>query len=354
MQTPNEQPRAVALISGGLDSMLAAKVVQQQGVYVEGVNFYTGFCVEGHTQAIRGRKKDKVKRHSALWSAEQIGIPLQIEDISEDYKDVVINPSHGYGRLLNPCTDCKIFMVNRALELTSADGKPFDFVITGEVVGQRPKSQLTQTMELVAKEAGAEDLLLRPLSAKHFTPTLPERNGWVNREQLYDFAGRSRKPQMQLAAELGITEWSQPAGGCCFLTDESFSRKLKDLWDSRGKKEYELEDVLLLKVGRHIRPAPHFKLIIGRDAGENQFLNGLKYKFEHMATVSHVGPLCLLDGETSPTERQFAARILARYSKGQRESSVTVQYTNARGVSEELTVNPVEPHEIRREWTLAV
>ena len=332
--------------------MLAARVVQSQGVHVEGVNFFTGFCVEGHTQAVKRNKKQKVKRHSALWCAEQIEIPMQIVDISEEYKDIVVNPQYGYGRLLNPCLDCKIFMVNHALDLKGNDNEPFDFVITGEVVGQRPKSQRTETMAIIAKESGADDRLLRPLCAKNLPPSLPEREGWVNRDELYGFSGRSRKPQFALAKELGISEWSQPAGGCCFLTDESYTKKLQDLWDSRGRKDYDLEDVVLLKIGRHIRPAPHFKLIIGREEGENQYLRGFRHKFAHMATVSHAGPLCLIDGQPTPDERMLASRILARYSRGRTASDVTVRITDPSGVSEEVIVEPFEPHLIPQDWSL--
>lgn len=332
--------------------MLAAKLVANQGVHVEGVNFFTGFCVEGHTQAVRSKKSDKVKRHSALWTAEKIGIPMQIVDISVEYKDIVINPSHGYGRLLNPCLDCKIFMVDRALELKGNDGLPFDFVITGEVVGQRPKSQRSDTMAVIAKESGAEDRLLRPLSAKNLEPTLPERKGWVDREQLHGFSGRSRKPQLALAAQLGIDEWSQPAGGCCFLTDESYTKKLQDLWNARGRKDYDLEDVVLLKIGRHIRPASHFKLIVGRDEGENRYLAGFRYKFAHAQAVSHEGPLCLIDGMLSDDEKLLTARLLARYSQGRNADEVSVQITDQSGVAEELKVKAYEPYEIQREWIL--
>ena len=352
MNSLARQPRAIALISGGLDSMLAAKVVQTHGVYVEGVNFFTGFCVEGHTRAVRSSKRNRTQRHSALWSAEQIDIPMQIVDIAEDYKDIVINPKHGYGRLLNPCIDCKIFMVNHALELKTKFGESFDFAVTGEVVGQRPKSQLTDAMAIIATDSGAEDRLLRPLCAKHLPPSLPEREGWVDRERLYDFAGRTRKPQFALAKELGIQEWSQPAGGCCFLTDESYTNKLQDLWQSRGKKDYDLEDVVLLKIGRHIRPAAHYKLIVGRDEGENRFLRGFRHKFSYMDTVSHVGPLGLIDGDLSKDDRVLASRVLARYSRGRTEPDVTVRITDRAGVSEEFVVEPFQPHQIPMEWSL--
>ena len=188
-----KQKRAVALISGGLDSMLAAKVIMDQGVEVEGVNFFTGFCVEGHTHAIREKQRAKPKRNNALWVAEQLGIKLHIIDVIEEYKDVLLNPKHGYGANMNPCLDCKVFMVKKATALLQ--GEPgaesnfmtdhdFDFIITGEVIGQRPKSQRKATMPIIASESGADDRLLRPLCAKLLPPTRPEREGWVDREAL--------------------------------------------------------------------------------------------------------------------------------------------------------------------------
>ena len=181
------QAKAVALNSGGLDSMLAARVVKDQGVHVEGLNFFTGFCVEGHTHAIRNHDRKRPKRNNALWVAEQLGIKLHIVDVIEEYKDVVINPRHGYGANLNPCLDCKSFMVGKARQWMEAQG--FDFIITGEVVGQRPMSQRRETFPVVQRESGAGDLLLRPLCAKLQSPSAAERNGWVDRQLLYDFSG---------------------------------------------------------------------------------------------------------------------------------------------------------------------
>ena len=165
--------KAIALISGGLDSMLAARTIQAQGIHVEGINFYTGFCIEAHTHAIRNREPTKLKRHNALWVAEQLGIKLHIIDIIQEYKSIVLNPKHGYGAHLNPCLDCKIFMVHKAKQWM--DEHQFDFIITGEVIGQRPKSQLKRNMPLVARESKTDDILLRPLCAKLLAPTLAER-----------------------------------------------------------------------------------------------------------------------------------------------------------------------------------
>lgn len=342
------QRKAAALISGGLDSMLAARTILDQGVHVEGINFFTGFCVEGHTHAIRKQDRDKPKRNNALWVAEQLGIKLHIIDVIEEYKDVVINPKHGYGSNMNPCLDCKGFMVRKALEWI--EQHDFDFIITGEVVGQRPMSQRRDTMPVVARESGAGDRLLRPLCAKLLAETLPEREGWVDREKLHRLNGRSRKPQMAMAAEMGFEDYAQPAGGCCFLTDEQYSKKIVDLWDSRGKRDYELDDIMLLKVGRHLRPAKHYKLIIGREEGENNFLSGYRKQYASIKTVSHAGPLVLIDGDASVEELEFAARIAARYSQGKGDESVTVDITDRQGVTRQIAVAPLPPDQIPDAW----
>lgn len=348
--TAPRQPRAVALISGGLDSMLAAKVIMDQGVHVEGINFYTGFCVEGHTHAIRKKAKQKQKRNNALWTAEQLGIKLHIIDISEPYKDIVINPKHGYGQNLNPCLDCKIFMVNQAQAWAALEANGFDFIITGEVIGQRPKSQRADTMPIIARESGANDRLLRPLCAKYLPPTLPEREGWVDREQLFGFHGRNRKPQIALAKALGLEDFAQPAGGCCFLTDESYSRKLADLWQARGERRYELDDIMLLKIGRHIRPNERFKLIVSREEGENNFLEGYRKEFIHLRTVSHPGPLALIDGTPTQEDLDLAARIVARYCKGREAAQVSVQITEPNGTEQQLDIEPLMPNQIPEQW----
>ena len=347
----SKQRKAVSLISGGLDSMLATRVIIDQGIHVEGINFFTGFCVEGHTHAIRAKDKKKAKRNNALWVAEQLGIKLHIIDVIEEYKDIVLNPKHGYGQNLNPCLDCKIFMVNKAAAWAWMEENEFDFIITGEVVGQRPKSQRKETMPVIARESGADDRLLRPLCAKNLPPTLPEREGWVDRDALYDFAGRNRKPQIALAEELGIKDYSQPAGGCCFLTDRSYSDKLGDLWRSRGKREYELDDIMLLKVGRHLRPEPHYKLIISREEGENHYLGGYQHSYPTIRTVSHGGPVTLVDGDPSAKDLAYAARIVARYSQG-RDSDAVVVSIQMPGEDniQELTVEPLAPTEVPGDW----
>ena len=340
--------KAVALISGGLDSMLAAQVVIEQGIHVEGLNFFTGFCVEGHTHAIRNKDRERPKRNNALWVAEQLGIRLHFVDVVEEYKNIVINPRHGYGANLNPCLDCKSFMVGKAFDWMQHHA--FDFVITGEVMGQRPMSQRKDTMPVVARESGARDRLLRPLCAKHLPETLPEREGWVDRDAMYDFHGRSRKPQIALAARFGFSDYAQPAGGCCFLTNRQYTVKLKDLWESRGTRDYELDDIMLLKVGRHLRPRPHFKLIIAREDGENQFLSGYRRQFTHLHPISHGGPLCLIDGEVSEDDLVLAARLTARYSQGRDADRVEVEVTVRDGEARLMSVSPYPADDIPGEW----
>ncbi|MCG6887828.1 MAG: tRNA (5-methylaminomethyl-2-thiouridylate)-methyltransferase [Proteobacteria bacterium] len=344
----NMQRKAVSLISGGLDSMLATRVIMDQGIHVEGINFYTGFCVEGHTHAIRSKDKAKPKRNNALWVAEQLGIKLHIVDVIEEYKDVLLNPKHGYGQNMNPCLDCKGFMVRKAYEWIQAND--FDFIITGEVIGQRPMSQRKDTMPVVARESGAGDRLLRPLCAKSLPPTLPEREDWVDREKLYKFSGRSRKPQMALAEEFGFNDYATPAGGCCFLTDVAYSSKLVDMWQHRSSRDYELDDIMLLKVGRHLRPRAHFKLIVSREEGEGRFLEGYRNQFVYLQACSHPGPLVLLDGEVDADDIQLAARIAARYGQGRDTERVDITVGWPDGRTEQLLVKPMPSDEIIPEW----
>jgi len=342
--------KALALISGGLDSLLATRVIQEQGIHVEGVNFFTGFCVEGHTHAIRQKDKEKPKRNNALWSAERLGIKLHIVDIVEEYKDVVFNPKHGYGSNLNPCLDCKIFMVKKAHEWI--EKHDFDFVITGEVIGQRPKSQRKATMPVIQEESGIHDRLLRPLCALNLPETLPERKGWVDRSKLHAFHGRSRKPQMALAKQFGFDDYAQPAGGCCFLTDEQYSVKLSDMWQSRGEKRYELDDIMLLKVGRHVRPKPNFKLIIAREAGETKFMRGYRKQYPSLVITSHGGPWTLIDGELNEDDLMLSAQIAARYSQGRDAEQVDFDYIDINGDVRQISVKPMHPDDIDKAWVL--
>lgn len=341
--------RALGLLSGGLDSILAVRLLQEQGIEVEAVNFYTGFCISGHTGSIRNPKPGKEPpRHDALWAAQALGIQLHIVDISEAYVDIVANPKFGYGANLNPCLDCKIFMVEKAWEMKEEMG--FDFIFTGEVVGERPMSQRKDTMPLIQKEAGVEGWLLRPLTAHVLPETEPEKRGMVDRSRLHGITGRSRKPQMALAKSFGIKEYPTPAGGCCFLTDEVYARKLRDLWDARdGEKRYSMEDIVLLKGGRHLRPRPHFKMIIGRDQTENMFLQGFKAGRTTLFSLGIPGPTTLVEGELSEDDLLFACRITARFGKGKNNPEVTVAVERD-GNQEERTVKPLGIEEMDESW----
>jgi tRNA U34 2-thiouridine synthase MnmA/TrmU len=342
--------KAVSLISGGLDSLLSTKLIIDQGIHVEGINFFTGFCVEGHTHAIRKQKTDKPKRNNALWVAEQLGIKLHIIDVIEEYRDVLLNPKHGYGKNMNPCLDCKGFMVKKAKQWMEEND--FDFIITGEVMGQRPMSQRKDTMPVVQAESGAEDLLLRPLCAKHLPATKAETRGWVDREQLLDFSGRTRKPQISLAKRYGFNDYATPAGGCCFLTDKQYSDKLVDMWESRGSRDYQLDDLMMLKVGRHIRPNKRFKLIVAREEGEVKFLEGYRNQYASLYSTSCNGPLALIDGEPNQKDLQVAARIVARYSQGRNEKNVNVEVRLTAGVIQQFSVEPFTADEIESAWLI--
>ena len=343
-----KQIKAVSLISGGLDSLLSTKLMLQQGIYVEGINFFTGFCVEGHTHAIRKQKSDKPKRNNALWVAQQLGIKLHIIDVIEEYRDVLLNPKHGYGKNMNPCLDCKSFMVKKAKQWILEND--FDFIITGEVIGQRPMSQRKDTMPIVQQQSGADDLLLRPLCAQHLPETLPEKNGWVDTDKLLGFSGRSRKPQMALAKEYGFEDYATPAGGCCFLTDKKYSDKLVDMWQARGSRDYQLDDLMMLKVGRHIRPNSRFKMIIAREEGEVKFLEGYRNQYANLYPTNCNGPLALIDGSPNQVDLQIAARILARYSQGREKKSVDIEIKLEVGVAQQLSVKPFSADEIKKDW----
>ncbi len=342
------QRKAIALISGGLDSLLAAKLMLDQNIHVEGLNIFTGFCVEGHTHAIRTADRSRTKRNNALWAAEQLGIKLHIIDAIAAYKNVVSNPRHGYGAHLNPCLDCKGFMVAQARQWMEANN--FDFIVTGEVLGQRPKSQKKSTFPVIARESGAYDRLLRPLSAKFLPPTLPERAGWIDREQLLGITGRGRRIQLAIAARCGFENTAQPAGGCCFLTDASYARKMQDFWKHRQSKNYEIDDIMLLKVGRHLRPETRWKLIIARDGGESQYLTGYRHKFAHFAITSHAGPFSLIEGPLPAAEVEMAARLVARYGKSADQEMVSVRYTDLSGAQKDLTVMPMKSADVPKQW----
>jgi tRNA U34 2-thiouridine synthase MnmA/TrmU len=202
------------------------------------------------------------------------------------------------------------------------------------------------------RDSGAGDRLVRPLCARNLPASLAETSGWLDRDKLFGFNGRSRKPQMALAEKFGFEDYAQPAGGCCFLTDKQYSVKLSDLWETRGTREYDLDDIMLLKVGRHLRPRPNFKIIVGREEGENRFLEGYRKRFMHMIPTSHTGPLVLLDGEISADDIALAARLTARFSQGREAEQVTIEVKPIEADVRSLDVVPLTADEIPAGWYL--
>ena len=314
--------KAVGLLSGGLDSTLAARIIKEQGVEVDAVNFYTGFCIVEHRRKMG--KAGRGGRNEALRAGADIGVSVDIVDIFDEYLSVVAHPKFGYGSAINPCIDCRIFMLKNARQRMESTGAKF--VFTGEVLGQRPMSQHKNQLRLIEKESGLEDLLLRPLSAKVLPPTLPETEGWVDREKLYGISGRGRKEQFVLAEKYGIVDYPQPAGGCCFLTDKNYAAKLKDLYTKKGKDSVSKEDIILLKVGRHFRISDAAKVIVGRDEGENNFLKNYAYNRWAFEALDFEGPLTLAEGELSIDEIRTVAEITARFSDGKHQNVIRVEW----------------------------
>ncbi len=326
--------RAIGLLSGGLDSTLAAKVVRDQGIEVVGVNFATGFCRSDHHRAMGalGKEQDvKRLRNEALRAGSDLEIPVRIVDISADYLDVILAPKHGYGANMNPCIDCRAYMLRAARAIMDEEGA--DFVFTGEVLGQRPMSQHLRAMKIVEREGGLEGLLLRPLSARLLSPTEPEKRGWVDRQQLLRIQGRTRREQMRLAGEAELTDIPSPAGGCCFLTDEVYASRFHDLLTHMppGEKP-SARELLLLKVGRHFRLSPRLRLVVGREEAENRFLQHFFPDAPQLEAAEYSGPLAvvhgreedLADGVLDDELLRKMAAIVARYGKGRAEEEVDV------------------------------
>src|SRR5919205_2283658 len=294
--------KAIAMISGGLDSTLALALVKRQGVEVKAVSFYTGFCITETQRRKGGRADGTVPRNEALRAAADLEVDIEYVDLSESgYLDMLVHPRYGYGANANPCVDCRIFMMARAREIMEREGA--QFVFTGEVLGQRPKSQRRDTLRIIERESGLDGRLLRPLSAKLLPPTIPEQEGLVDRTRLEDISGRSRHRQMALAKELGISDWPRPAGGCCYLTDESFARKFFDVLDAREaageERRIEREDVILLSTGRHFRLSPRAKLVVGRTEVENALLE--RYVEGRARVQAREGPRPVAPLEGGPT-----------------------------------------------------
>lgn len=254
--------KAIALISGGLDSTLAARLMQDLGVELVCLNTVSPFC-------LCNRHSSSGCIHGANKVAKDLNLKLLSIDVSEEILDKVRKPRFGYGSNMNPCIDCRILLLEKAKEAMGREGA--SFVITGEVLGQRPMSQRLHNLKLIEDQAGLSGLVLRPLSAKVLSPTIPEKEGWIPREKLLAINGRGRREQFNLANKFGINDYPCPSGGC-LLTDPQFSKRLRDLMQYG---EFGLNDIHLLKIGRHFRLDKKTKLVVGRDQAENELLLNL-------------------------------------------------------------------------------
>ena len=303
--------KAISLLSGGLDSILATKLIVEQGIEVEALNFMTVFCnCTAHGKTCLASKS----------AADQLGVELKVIEVSKDYFEVIKNPKYGYGRNINPCLDCRIFMFKKAHEYMKEAGA--SFIITGEVLGSRPMSQRKEAIRIIERDSGLEGLLVRPLSAKLFEPSIPEKEGWVDRQKFLEIQGRSRKPQIKLASDFGINDYPCPAGGC-LLTDPGFARRMRDLMEH--KKKFDVNDVKLLKTGRLFRLSPDAKMVLGRDQNENERLLTLAREDDIIfRPVSVRGPVGVGRGDFDEKSLRAAARIIARYGDASVEEETEV------------------------------
>jgi tRNA U34 2-thiouridine synthase MnmA/TrmU len=328
--------KAIALLSGGLDSTLAARIILEQGIELEALNFLTVFCT------CTNRGETCLASQKAV---NALGIPLRVFNVSEEYLNVVKHPKHGYGSNMNPCIDCRIFMMKKAKAYMGESGA--SFIVTGEVLGERPMSQRKNAMRLIEKEAELDGLILRPLSAKLLPASIPEKEGWVDREKLLRIQGRSRKPQIQLADDFGIRDYPCPAGGC-LLTDPGFARRMKDL--IFYQPDFLLNDIHLLKLGRHLRLSPKLKLVVGRNEEENRKIQTFSQGGDILLKLAcYPGPLSLLRGEAGEREIEKAGGITARYSKAKDLEKVEVVYKRVETNGDQsLSVTPISDKEIER------
>jgi tRNA U34 2-thiouridine synthase MnmA/TrmU len=329
------QRRALALFSGGLDSILAVKVVQQQGVDVLAINFTSPFF--GCSPILDGEPV-------AAQYARRYDIPFRSIPLGAEFIEMLRNPRHGYGSALNPCIDCKTFMLRCAGALMQE--LQADFVITGEVVGQRPMSQRHDTLRIIERDCGLDGLLLRPLSAKYMKMTVPETEGWVKREQLPCIKGRGRKDQIQLAAAFGIDEYPAPGGGC-LLTEESYIPKVKDLLDHQTIPV--IRDFDLLRTGRHFRLSETCKAVVGRDSSDNEkILASISAGETSLRWMDGAGPLVLLVGKPDETAIRQAGRILLRYTKVNKGEAACLSLQTDGTRSEIEVVNDLLEDELER------
>ncbi|MBI4377555.1 MAG: hypothetical protein HY578_00495 [Nitrospinae bacterium] len=306
--------KALGLLSGGLDSTIAVGLMIDLGIEVIALNFTSPFCT--CTSKNAGCKSHAIK------AADKFGIKIKSVYMGQEYVDMVANPKHGYGRNLNPCLDCRIMMFKKAKDIMVEEGA--SFIFTGEVLGQRPMSQRRDAMNLIERDSGLKGLILRPLSARHFEPTIPEKEGIVDRERLLNLVGRSRRPQMELAEEMGIHDYPCASGGC-LLTEYNFARRMKDL--IHYSVIPDVRDTRLLRVGRHFRVDKDCKIIVGRDQSENERLERLSENDDYLFTVDgYEGPLVVLRGVIKDELIPITSQIAVRYSDAPKDREIPVRY----------------------------
>ena len=313
--------RALVLFSGGLDSQLAAFNIKNiQGIDVKLIHFYTGFCITEHKRRLNiPTKYGKIPQNPALKAAANLEIPIEIIDISSQYINVILNPKFGYGKNVNPCLDCRIFMLLKLREEMEKEG--YDFIVTGEVIGQRPMSQTKDKLFKIEKETNLEGLIVRPLSGKLLPQTIPEKLGIIDRELMWDISGRSRVKQISLAQRYNL-DYEQPAGGCCYLTDEHFALRFKE--ELAFKQSLDWDDLSLMMIGRHLRLPNGTKMIIARNEAEVRFLNGFKNRFDY-AEVEN-GTFAIIKN-LNEGDINTIFGIMARYS-GNKAKEVKLMYNN--------------------------
>jgi len=321
--------RAIALFSGGLDSTLSILTVLRQGIKVTALKFLTPFDHEISDMS-------SYCKNLSL-TAEQFGFDIRICELSAELLEIVKKPKFGYGKNMNPCIDCRILMLKAAKDFMKKIEA--DFIISGEVLGQRPMSQRKNILYLIDKEAGVTDYVLRPLSAKLLGMTVSECRGIIKRDMLYDFRGRSRKPQMAIAKEFGLTDYPAPAGGC-LLTEPNYALRLKDLLTCNP--DCDCDDLSLLKIGRHFRFSPSCKIIVGRNKAENEKISSLSARGCLLNVEGYGSPTTLIVGEITDEALMVAASLCARYSDAKKLSEVEVTVIKEGKMSKLKTIPRVD------------
>ena len=333
--SPSPTAKAVALLSGGLDSNLAIRMMQEQGVEVEAIAVKTPFC---------DFDCGKGCGHRVQEVALELGIKLKTVYFGEEYLKMLKNPKYGYGSGMNPCVDCRGMMYNAAKEHMEKIGA--DFIITGEVLGQRPMSQNGNALKIIENETQTNGKIVRPLSFKHLPLTEAESKGLIKRERLGDIKGRSRKGQLQLAKKFDISDPPNAAGGC-LLTDPAFSIRVRDLYDHTTNGTPDMNDIELLKIGRHFRLSENTKLIVGRNKMENEILDSLKLDNDIIIeTSNYAGPTCILrtKKQLPPAEKEveIAASTALRYSDSPKDKSSSVRIKIGQNEREINNVYPID------------